>query len=32
FDKKVYLELFVKVNKNWRSDARQLRRFGYNPK
>lgn len=32
FDKKVYLELFVKVNKNWRSDSRQLRRFGYNPK
>jgi GTP-binding protein Era len=29
FDKKVYLELYVKVNKNWRSDARQLRRFGY---
>ncbi|MEJ2585177.1 MAG: GTPase Era [Robiginitalea sp.] len=32
FDKKVYLELFVKVNKNWRSDSRQLRRFGYNSK
>ncbi len=31
FDKKVYLELFVKVNKNWRTDARQLRRFGYDP-
>ena len=30
FDKKVFIELFVKVNKNWRSDARQLRRFGYN--
>ena len=30
FDKKVFMELFVKVNKNWRSDARQLRRFGYN--
>jgi GTP-binding protein Era len=29
FDKQVYLELFVKVNKNWRSDPRQLRRFGY---
>jgi len=29
-DKKVFIELFVKVNKNWRSDARQLRRFGYN--
>ena len=31
FAKKVYLELYVKVNKNWRSDTRQLRRFGYNP-
>ncbi len=29
FDKKVHLELFVKVNKNWRNDDRQLRRFGY---
>ena len=32
FDKKLFLKLFVKVNKNWRSDARQLRRFGYDPK
>ncbi|PCJ98698.1 MAG: GTPase Era [Flavobacteriaceae bacterium] len=30
FDKQVYLELYVKVNKNWRSNARQLKRFGYN--
>lgn len=30
FDKQVYLELFVKVNKNWRSNPNQLRRFGYN--
>jgi len=30
FGKQVHIELFVKVNKNWRSDARQLRRFGYN--
>ena len=30
FGKQVHLELYVKVNKNWRSDARQLRRFGYN--
>jgi GTPase len=30
FDKKIHLELYVKVNKNWRSDKRQLRRFGYN--
>jgi GTP-binding protein Era len=30
FDKQVHIELYVKVNKNWRSDSRQLRRFGYN--
>ena len=30
FDKKIHLDLYVKVNKNWRSDKRQLRRFGYN--
>lgn len=29
FDKKIYLELYVKVNKNWRSNKKQLRRFGY---
>ncbi len=29
FGKQVHLELYVKVNKNWRSDSRQLRRFGY---
>jgi len=29
FDKKVFLELYVKVNKNWRSDQNQLKRFGY---
>ncbi len=27
--KKIHLELYVKVNKNWRSDKRQLKRFGY---
>lgn len=32
FDKKVHLELFVKVNKDWRSNNFQLRRFGYNQK
>ncbi|NAY92195.1 GTPase Era [Muricauda sp. JGD-17] len=32
FAKQVHIELYVKVNKNWRSDARQLRRFGYNNK
>ena len=30
FGKQVHLELYVKVNKNWRSDQRQLKRFGYN--
>ena len=30
FGKQVHLELYVKVNKNWRSDDRQLKRFGYN--
>lgn len=30
FDKQVHLELYVKVNKNWRSNSRQLKRFGYN--
>ena len=29
FGKQIHLELFVKVNKDWRSNARQLRRFGY---
>lgn len=29
FKKKVFLELFVKVRKNWRSNEDQLKRFGY---
>ena len=29
FDKKIHLELFVKVNRNWRSNHTQLQRFGY---
>ncbi|MFS4468512.1 GTPase Era [Maribacter sp. 2210JD10-5] len=29
FGKQVHIELYVKVNKNWRSDSRQLKRFGY---
>ena len=28
-DKKVFLQLFVKVNDDWRNNDRQLRRFGY---
>ncbi len=30
FGKQIYLETYVKVNKNWRSNQKQLRRFGYN--
>lgn len=30
FDKKVFLELFVKVEKDWRSKDNKLRNFGYN--
>ena len=29
FGKKVFLELFVKVNKDWRDKERELRGFGY---
>ena len=29
FQKKVYLDLFVKVNKDWRTDESKLKRFGY---
>lgn len=29
FGKKIFLDLYVKVNKNWRSNDRQLKRFGY---
>ncbi|WBL25166.1 GTPase Era [Zunongwangia sp. HGR-M22] len=29
FGKQVHIELYVKVNKNWRSNDRQLKRFGY---
>ncbi len=32
FNKKVYLDLQVKVNKNWRSSDTELKRFGYNQK
>ena len=30
FGKQLHLELYVKVNKNWRSNHKQLKRFGYN--
>ncbi|MCF7568864.1 GTPase Era [Sabulilitoribacter arenilitoris] len=30
FNKQIHLELYVKVNKNWRSNQNQLKRFGYN--
>ena len=32
FGKQIHLQLFVKVNKNWRSNPFQLRRFGYDQK
>jgi GTPase len=32
FGKQIHIELFVKVNKDWRSNQFQLRRFGYNQK
>ncbi len=31
FGKQIHIELYVKVNKDWRSNANQLKRFGYNP-
>ena len=31
FDKTIYLEIFVKVDKDWRSSERELNNFGYNP-
>ncbi len=32
FEKKIFLEMYVKVKKDWRNDDRILRQFGYNPK
>ena len=29
FGKQIHIELFVKVNKNWRNNQNQLKRFGY---
>lgn len=31
FDKKVFLETFVKVDKDWRNSQRELEQFGYKP-
>ena len=31
FDKPIYLEIFVKVDKDWRSSQKELDNFGYNP-
>lgn len=31
FDKKIYLETFVKVDKDWRNSQKELNYFGYNP-
>ncbi len=31
FGKKIFLETFVKVDKDWRSSQRELDAFGYNP-
>jgi GTP-binding protein Era len=28
-DKKVFLEMYVKVNKDWRNKNPELKRFGY---
>ena len=32
FDKRIYLETFVKVDKDWRNSQKELGNFGYNPK
>ncbi len=31
FDKKIFLETFVKVDKDWRNSQKELSNFGYNP-
>ena len=31
FDKHIYLEIYVKVDKDWRSSQKELDNFGYNP-
>ena len=30
FDKKIYLQCFVKVDKDWRSSDRAMKQYGYN--
>ena len=30
FGKKIFLEVFIKVKKNWRNDLSSLKKFGYN--
>jgi len=30
FNKKIFLEVYIKVKKNWRNDKLSLKRFGYN--
>lgn len=32
FDKRIYLETYVKVDKDWRNSQKELGNFGYNPK
>ncbi|MBR5475399.1 MAG: GTPase Era [Bacteroidaceae bacterium] len=32
FDKRIFLEIYVKVDKDWRNSDKQLRRFGYDQK
>ena len=31
FDKKVFLQTYVKVDSDWRNSDRELKLFGYNP-
>lgn len=31
FGKKIFLEIFVKVDKDWRNSSKELDQFGYNP-
>ena len=31
FGKKIFLEIFVKVDKDWRNSQKELTGFGYNP-